>query len=109
MGITRQKILSPDSQIAQDLLEQTEVTFQGVRKMPCKFISKTKRIMIKKHCLKIQASRLRLRFTAISGSPRKKNPFTVFWWIRPYIIEMVLPNNIYFVRKIGTNQTQVLH
>ena len=30
-----------------------------------------------------------------------------FW--RPYIIEKVLPNNIYLVRKKGTNKTQVLH
>ena len=34
---------------------------------------------------------------------------TEFRWIGPYIIEKVLPNNIYLVRKIGTNQTQVLH
>ena len=27
----------------------------------------------------------------------------------PYIIEKVLPNNNYLVRKIGTNKTQVLH
>ena len=27
----------------------------------------------------------------------------------PYIVEKVLPNNNYLVRKIGTDQTQVLH
>ena len=31
------------------------------------------------------------------------------WWIGPYIIEKLLPNNNYLVRKIGTNKTQVLH
>ena len=36
-------------------------------------------------------------------------PFTEFRWIGPYIIEKLLPNNIYLVRKIGTNKTQVLH
>ena len=36
-------------------------------------------------------------------------PFTEFRWIGPYIIEKVLPNNNYLVRKIGTNKTQVLH
>ena len=35
--------------------------------------------------------------------------FTEFLWIGPYIIEKVLPNNNYLVRKIGTNKTQVLH
>ena len=40
---------------------------------------------------------------------RSKIPFTEFRWIGPYIIEKVLPNNNYLVRKIGTNKTQVLH
>ena len=38
-----------------------------------------------------------------------KVPFTDFRWIGPYIIENVLPNNKYLVRKIGTNKTQILH
>ena len=38
-----------------------------------------------------------------------KIPFTEFCWIGPYIVEKVLPNNNYLVRKIGTNRTQVLH
>ena len=38
-----------------------------------------------------------------------KIPFTEFRWVGPYIIEKVLPNNNYLVRKIGTNKTQVLH
>ena len=32
MGIRQQKITPPDSQIAQDVLEQTETIFQDVRK-----------------------------------------------------------------------------
>ena len=32
MGICRQKIPSPDSEIAQDVLEQTEMIFQDVRR-----------------------------------------------------------------------------
>ena len=32
-----------------------------------------------------------------------------FWWIGPYIVEKVLPNINYLVRKIGINKTQVLH
>ena len=38
-----------------------------------------------------------------------KIPFTDFRWIGPYIIEKVLPNNNYLVRKFGTNKTQILH
>ena len=39
----------------------------------------------------------------------RKIPFTEFRWIGAYIIEKVLPNNNYLVRKLGTNKTQVLH
>ena len=38
-----------------------------------------------------------------------KIPFTDFRWIGLYIIENVLPNNNYLVRKVGTNKTQILH
>ena len=38
-----------------------------------------------------------------------KIPFTKFRWIGPYIVEKVLPNNKYLVRKIGTNKTQALY
>ena len=38
-----------------------------------------------------------------------KIPLTDFRWIGPYIIEKVVPNNNYLVRKIGTNKTQILH
>ena len=48
MGIRTHKTSSPDSEIAQDVLEQTEMIFQDVSKIPCKLISNTKRIKIKK-------------------------------------------------------------
>ena len=40
---------------------------------------------------------------------RSKVPYTDFRWIGPYIIEKVLPNNNYLVRKIGTNKAQFPH
>ena len=38
-----------------------------------------------------------------------KFPFIDFRWNGPHTIEKVLPKNIYLVRKIGTNKTQILH
>ena len=48
MGIRPLKTPPLDSQIAQDVLEQTESIFRDVRKMPCEPISNTKRNMIGK-------------------------------------------------------------
>ena len=38
-----------------------------------------------------------------------KIPFTEFRGIGPYVIEKLLPNKNYLVRKIGTKKTQALH
>ena len=78
MGVHPHKIPPPDSQIAQDVLEQTETIFQDVRK---------------------NGMQAYLKYKA----------YYDFSWIGPYIIEKVLANNIYLVRKIGTNKTQILH
>ena len=38
-----------------------------------------------------------------------KIPFREFRWIGSYVIEKVLPNENYIVRKLSSNKTQVLH
>ena len=83
MGTRPQKNSSPDSQIAQDVLEQLELSFQDVRKKAIQAFFKYKAYYdISIHCLKFQTSRLSLRLTSKSGSPRKQNPlhrFSVGW------------------------------
>ena len=52
MGIHPKKTPSPDSQIAQDVLEQTEMVFQDVRKNAMQAYIKYKAYCDKKtHCL----------------------------------------------------------
>ena len=38
-----------------------------------------------------------------------KIPLSDFRWIGPYLVEKILPNNNYIVRKLNTNKTQILH
>ena len=78
--------------------------------MPCKLISNTKRIIIKK----TNASKLKQAEYVYILQPKadhqgSKIPFTDFRWIGPYIIEQVLPNKKHLLRKIGTNKVQLLH
>ena len=110
MGIRRQKIPPPDSQIAQDVLEQTETIFRDVRKNAMQANIKYKAYYDKK----ANASKLKQADYVFILQPEadhqgSKVPFTDFRWIGPYFIEKVLPNSNYLVRKIGTNRTQVLH
>ena len=110
MGIRPQKISPPDSEIAQDILEQTEAIFQDVRRNSMQAYIKYKAYYDKK----ANASKLKQSDYVYILQPKadhqgSKIPFTDFRWIGPYIVEKVLPNNNYVVRKIGTNKTQILH
>ena len=110
MGICPQKIPSPDLEIAQDVLEQAERIFQDVRKNAMQAFIKYKAYYDKK----ANASKLKQSDYVYILQPKadhqvSKIPFTDFRWIGPYIIEKVLPNNNYVVRKIGTKKTQMLH
>ena len=110
MGIRPQEIPPPNSQIAQDVLEQRETIFQDVRKNTMQAYIKYKAY----YDNKANASKLKKADYVFILQPKadhqgSKIPFTDFRWIGPYIIEKVLPNNNYLVRKIGTNRTQILH
>ena len=110
MGIRPQQIPPPDSQIAQDVLEQTETIFQDVRKNAMQAYLKYKAYYDRKaNASKLKKSDCVLVLQPKADHQGSKIPFTDFRWIGPYIIEQVLPNNNYLVRKIGTNKTQILH
>ena len=109
-GIRPQEIPSPDSNIAQDVLEQTETIFQDVRTNAMQAYIKYKAYYDKK----ASASKLKQYEYVYILQPNadhqgSKIPFTDFRWIGQYIIEKVLPNNNCLVRKIGTNKTHILH
>ena len=110
MGIRPQQQPIPISQTAQEVLEQTEMIHQDVRKNIMQAYIKYKAYYDKK----ANASKLKEADYVYILQPKadhqgSKIPFTEFRWIGPYTIEKVLPNNNYLVRKIGTNKTQVLH
>ena len=110
LGIRPQQQPIPTSQFAQEVLEQTEMIHQDVRKNIMQAYIKYKAYYDKK----ANASKLKEADYVYILQPKadhqgSKIPFTESRWIGPYIIEKVLPNNNYLVRKIGTNKTQVLH
>ena len=97
----------PTSQIAQDVLDLTEIIHQDVRKNAMQAYIKYK------DCYD-NASKLKEPDYVYVLQPKtdyqgSKFPFTELRWIGPYIIEKGVPNNNYLVRKSGTNKTQVLH
>ena len=94
LGIRPQKIPAPDSEIAQDVLEQTETIFQDVRRNAMQAYIKYKAYYDKK----ANATKLKQYDYVYILQPKadhqgSKIPFTDFRWIGPYILEKVLPNN----------------
>jgi len=110
LGIRPQRISPPESEIAQDVLGQTETIFQDVRRNAMQAYIKYKAYYDKKaNATKLKQSDYVYILQPRADHQGSKIPFTHFRWIGPYIIEKVLPNNNYVVRKIGTNKTQILH
>ena len=110
MGVRSQKIPPLDSQIAQDVLEQTETFFREVRKNAMQAYIKYKAYYDRKtNASKLKQADYVFILQPKADSQGSKIPFTDFRWIGPYIIEKVLPNNNFLVRKIGTNKTQLFH
>ena len=110
LGIRPQQQPIPTSQIAQDVLEKTEMIHQYVRKNTMQAYIKYKAYYDKK----ANASKLKEADYVYILQPKadhqgSKIPFTEFRWVGPYIIEKALANNKYLVRKIGKNKTQLLH
>ena len=110
LGIRPQQQPIPTSQIAQDILDQTELIHQDVRKNTMQAYINYKAYYDKK----ANASKLKEADYVYILQPKadhqgSKIPFTEFRWVGPYIVEKALPNNNYLVRKIGTNKTQLLH
>ena len=110
LAIRPQQQPIPTSQIAQELLEQTQMIHQDVRNNIMQAYIKNKAYYNKK----ANASKLKEAGYVYILQPKADHqgsnfPFTEFRWIGPYIIAKVLPNDYYLVRKIGTNKTQVLH
>ena len=77
--------------------------------MSCSHISNTKG-----YDKKAKASPLKEKDYCFILQPKadhqgSKIPFRDFRLIGPYLVEKVLPNNNYIVRKLNTNKTQILH
>ena len=110
LGIRPQQPPIPTSQIAQEILEQTEMIHQDVRKKTVQAYIKYKAYYDKKaNASELKEAEYVYILQPKADHPGSKISFTDFRWVGPYIIEKALPNNNCLVRKIGTDKTQVLH
>ena len=110
MGIRPQRIPTPNSQIAEDVLKRTEIIFHDARKNTMQAYIKYKAYDDKKaNASKLNEQQYVFVLQPTADHQRSKIPSTEFRWLGPYIVEKFLPENNYLVRKLGTNKSQVLH
>ena len=110
MGLCPQENISPDTQIAQDVLEQREMIFLDVRKNAMQAYIKYKAYYDEKtNASKLKQAEYVFILHSKADHQGSGISFRDFRWIGPYISETALPNKNYLVRKIGTNMTQIHH
>ena len=110
LSIHPQQLPIPTSQNADDLLDQTELIYPEFRKNSMQAYIKYKAFYDKKaNAPKLKKAEYVYVLQTEADHRGNKIPSTEFQWIGPYIIEEVLSNNKYLLRKVGTNKTQMLH
>ena len=110
LGLRFNSNIAPNTDFAEEFLRRTKIFYDKTKKNVMQSYMKYKRYYDKK----AKASSLKEKDYCFILQPKadhqgSKIPFRDFRWIGPYIVEKVLPNNNYFVRKLNTNRTQILH
>ena len=110
LGLRFNPNIAPTTDFAEELLRRTKILYDKTKKNVMQSYIKYKRYCDKK----AKASPLKEKDSCFILQPKadhqgSKLPFRDFRWIGPYIVQKVRPNNIYIVRKLDTNKTQILH
>ena len=110
LGLRFNPNITPTTDFAEEILRRTKILYDKTKKNVMQSYIKYKRYYDKK----AKASPLKEKDYCFILQPKadhqgSKIPFRDFRWIGPYIVEKVLPNNNYIVRKLNTNKTQILH
>ena len=110
LGIRPQQATFPTSQRSRNVLDQTQVIYQDVRRnamqayIRCKaYYDKRANASTLEEADYIEVLQPKADYQGI------KFLFMEFRWTGPYITEWASPNNKFLVSKNATNRTQVLH
>ena len=110
LGLRFNPNIAPTTDFAEELLRRTKILYDKTKKNVMQSYIKYKRYYEKK----AKASPSKEKDYCFILQPKadhqgSKIPFLDFRWIGPYIVEKVLPNHNYIVRRLNTNKTQILH
>ena len=110
LGLRFNPNAAPTTDFTQELLRRTKILYEKTKKNVMQSYIKYKRYYDKK----AKASPLKEKDYCFILQPKadhqgSKIPFRDFRCIGPCLVQKVLPNNNYIVRKLNTNEIQILH
>ena len=110
LGNNPNREFAPTTEFAEELQQRTKVLIDQTKKNIMQSYLKYKEYYDRK----AKAAPLSEKDFCFILQPKADNqgskiPFRDYRWIGPYVIEKVLPNDNYIVRRLNTNKTQILH
>ena len=110
LGLTPNPKIIPTTDFAEELQRRTQILIDKTKKNIMQSYLKYKDCYDRKaKAAPLEQGDFCFILEPLAYHQGSKIPFREFRWIGPYVIEKVLPNENYIVRKLNSNKTQILH
>ena len=109
LGLNPNPKVIPTTDFAEELQRRTQILIDKTKKNIMQSYLKYKDYDRKAKAAPLEQGDFCFILQPLADHQGSKIPFREFRWIGPYVIEKVLPNENYIVRKLNSNKTQILH
>ena len=110
LGLNPNPKVLPTTDFADEFQRRTQILLDSTKKNIMQSYLKYKEYYDRKaKAAPLNENDYRFILQPIADHQGSKIPFREYRWTGPYIVERVLPNENYIVRKLNSNKTQILH
>ena len=110
LGLNPNPKVIPTTDFAEELQRRTQILIDKTKKNIMQSYLKYKDCYDRKaKAAPLEQGDFCFILQTLADHQGSKISFREFQWIGPYVIEKVLPNEKYIVRKLNSNKTQILH
>ena len=110
LGNNPNKNFLPTTEFAEELQQRTQILIDQTKKNIMQSYLKYKEYYDRKaKAAPLQENDYCFVLQPKADCQGSKIPFRDFRWTGPFVVQKVLPNNNYIVRRLNTNKTQILH
>ena len=110
LGNNPNKNFLPTTEFAEELQQRTQILIDQTKKNIMQSYLKYKEYYDRKaKAAPLQEKDFCFVLQPKADTQGSKIPFRDFRWTGPFVVQKVLPNNNYIVRRLNTNTTQILH